>query len=78
MKLPTGWINAGGLKLFRRDLGQEGNNVAALMRLTVHHAENKTGSASGTYDFIECAPSTSFAEILGGVGALERHGLHAA
>lgn len=76
VKLPTGWINAGGLKAFRWDRGQGGNNIAALMCLMViaHHADSETGSASVTYDTFERATGLSRAKISGGLNVLESLG----
>jgi len=73
VKLPTAWINAGGLKSLRWDRGKGGNNIAALMVLTViaHHADAETGNASVTYYDFEKATGLSRAKISGGLDVLE-------
>lgn len=77
VKLPTAWINAGGLKAFRWDRGQGANNIAALMCLMViaHHTDPDTGEASVTYDTFEWATGLSRAKISGGLDVLEKLGL---
>lgn len=73
VKLPTSWINAGGLKEFRWDRGKGGNNIAALMCLLViaHYADSETGEAAVTYDTMERAMGLSRAKISGGLKVLE-------
>ncbi len=73
VKLPTAWINEGGLKSLRWARGKGGNNIAALMVLTViaHHADAVTGNASVTYYTFEKATGLSRAKISGGLSILE-------
>ncbi|KSV67252.1 hypothetical protein N182_34030 [Sinorhizobium sp. GL2] len=73
VKLPTVWINAGGLQAFRWDPGKGSNNIAALLCLMViaHHTDPGTGEASVTYDTIELATGMSRAKISGGLDVLE-------
>jgi hypothetical protein len=54
VRLPTGWIEQGGLQEFRWSKGNGSNNVAALITLMViaHHADDETGMARLTYDAI--------------------------
>lgn len=74
VKLPTAWINAGGLKAFRWDRGQGSNNIAALACLMViaHNADAETGEANVTYDTIERATGLSRAKISAGLDVLEQ------
>lgn len=77
VKLPTTWINEGGLKNFRWDRGQGSNNIAALMVLTViaHHADSETGNASVTYDALGNATGLSRAKLSAGLSALEEQNI---
>lgn len=74
VRLPSNWINQGGLKRLR--WGGEGsgsNNVAALMVLTaiVHHADQQDGLAKLTYGDLYEATGLSRAKISAGLDVLE-------
>lgn len=77
VKLPTGWIQDGGLKDFRWGAGNGSNNAAALMTLAViaHHADEETGIARLTYDDLCTRTTLSRAKISGGLTALEGKGI---
>ena len=51
-KLPSRWIEDGGLEAFRWTQGKGADNLAALMGLTVisHHVDPDSGVARLTYD----------------------------
>jgi DNA-binding transcriptional ArsR family regulator len=71
IKLPSAWINDGGLHQFR--WGQQGaNNTAALMALAViaHHVDPDTGIAHLTYDALSDMTSLSRAKVSGGLSLL--------
>ena len=72
VRLPTQWIEAGGLKQYSwATTGVEG--LAALMCLWVvaHHADQETGMARLTYDDFHTATGLSRTTISGGLGILE-------
>ncbi len=72
-KLPSGWIEAGGLRDFRWG-GEEGSdNLAALMALTViaHHIAPENGVARLTYDELTEKASLSRAKIAAGLKILK-------
>ncbi|MGE6744145.1 hypothetical protein ACQKGC_28235 [Allorhizobium pseudoryzae] len=75
VKLPTAWINAGGLKAFGWKRGEGSNHAAALMCLMVlaHHADPDSGEAQVTYYTLERATGLSRAKISCGLGVLEAH-----
>lgn len=72
VKLPTGWINEGGLQqfLWKKEIGA--NNVAALMSLMVlgHHA-NEAGIVTLTYDELCRATHLSRTKVAAGLNVLE-------
>lgn len=73
VKLPTGWIEAGGLKAFhwKKDEGSAG--IAALMDLLViaHHADPSTGRAVLTYEALRLATGLSGTKVANGLDVLE-------
>lgn len=77
VKLPTRWIEAGGLTGFRWKQGEGSANVAGLMLLTViaHHADEEHGVAQITYDRFKAATDLSRAKISDGLNALVDRGL---
>jgi hypothetical protein len=77
VKLPTGWIEAGGLTSFRWRQGEGSANVAGLMLLAViaHHADDERGIAQVTYDRLQAATDLSRAKISNGLSALVDRGL---
>lgn len=77
VKLPTAWINEGGLKAFGWKRGEGANNISALMCLMViaHHADPDTGEAMVTYYTLERATGLSRAKISGGLDVLQERGI---
>lgn len=77
VKLPTGWIEAGGLKDFRWKQGEGSANLAGLMLLTViaHHSDDEHGVAQLTYDQLQAATDLSRTKISQGLSALVDRGL---
>ncbi|MGE6786698.1 hypothetical protein ACQKGL_29735 [Ensifer adhaerens] len=77
VKLPTAWINAGGLKDFGWKRGEGANHAAALMCLMViaHHADPDSGESKVTYYTLERATGLSRAKISSGLNVLEVHGI---
>lgn len=77
VRLPTHWIEQGGLKQFRW-VGRTGSDhVAALMVLApiAHHADQETGSARVTYDVLQSAAGLSRAKVSDGLDVLARQGI---
>ena len=72
VKLPTAWIEAGGLKSFRWKQEDGSANVAALMVLAViaHHANADDGKARLTYDALTAATDLSRSLISRGLRVL--------
>jgi predicted transcriptional regulator len=77
VKLPTAWIERGGLKSIRWTKGDGADNTAALMVLIAiaHHADQETGLARLTYDTLAEATHLSRTKIAGGLGVLSACGL---
>lgn len=75
VRVPTDWIDEGGLKRLLWIQGEGSDNVAALMSLTViaHHADENTGLARITYEEMCGFTGLSRAKMSGGLGVLERH-----
>lgn len=76
VRLPSEWIEGGGLREFRwADAGA--NNTAALMTLIAiaHHADDRHGVAKLTYDDFNTLISLSRAKISSGLGLLEERGI---
>lgn len=67
-KLPSSWIEGGGLHQFRWAKGQGADNAASLMALAViaHHVEPETGIARLTYDELADMTSLSRAKVSAG------------
>lgn len=76
VKLPTAWIEDGGLHRFRWSQGGAAN-IAALMTLIAiaHRADADTGVARLTYTDLEGQTWLSRASIAAGLDALEREAL---
>jgi hypothetical protein len=75
VRLPSKWINEGGLKsLSWKNGGKGADHIAALMALTViaHAADSDTGVARVTYDDLCQATLLSRAKVSKGLDALER------
>jgi hypothetical protein len=75
VRLPSSWINDGGLAALRWRYGGEGaDQIAALMVLTViaHAADSDTGVARVTYDHFCAASLLSRAKVSKGLDVLER------
>jgi DNA-binding transcriptional ArsR family regulator len=70
-KLPSAWIEKGGLREFRWD-GKGADNIAALMTLAViaHHIELETGIARLTYATLSDTTSLSRAKVSAGLSLL--------
>jgi hypothetical protein len=78
VRLPTGWIWAGGLEAFKFGRGGEGSTrCAGLMLLIVlaQHADDQDGHARMTYDDLRLATGLSRAKIAFGLAVAEGHGL---
>ncbi|GAK73128.1 hypothetical protein RRU01S_31_00620 [Agrobacterium rubi TR3 = NBRC 13261] len=71
IKLPTAWIEKGGLMTFKWAAGEGADNTAALLvLLAVAHRIDETGTAKITYDEIELATSMSRAKVAAGLSVL--------
>lgn len=77
VRLPTSWIQAGGLKNFRWKQGEGADNIAALIVLMVlaHHAEDEDGTAKLSYDAIQKMTTLSRAKVSRGLQVLEERGI---
>lgn len=77
VKLPTGWIEDGGLKNFKWKQGEGSANVAALMLLAViaHHADDDHGVAQLTYDWFQFATGLSRSKVSEGLRSLMERNL---
>ena len=77
IKLPTLWIQSGGLKEFKWSAAEGADNLAALMALTAiaQHTELETGIATITYDALTEVTSLSRAKLSAGIGILHGRGL---
>jgi DNA-binding Lrp family transcriptional regulator len=78
VRLPSDWINEGGLKELR--WGSDGlgsNSTAALMILVAiaHVTDDKSGVARTTYDGLQGATGLSRAKLSNGLDLLERIGV---
>lgn len=76
VKLPTRWIEEGGLASFRWKQGEGSASVAGLMLLAViaHHADDEHGIAQITYDRFQAATDLSRAKVSDGLSILvDRH-----
>ncbi len=73
VRLPTGWIEDGGLKEFRWLAGKGSDAVAALVLLATiaHHADADTGAAFLTYDRLTACTGLSRAKVAAGLTVLE-------
>jgi hypothetical protein len=75
VRLPSNWINEGGLTLLPWKNGGKGaDHIAALMALTViaHAADSETGIARVTYDDLCAFTLLSREKVSRGLDALER------
>ena len=73
VRLPSNWINEGGLtSLPWRNGGEGADHIAALMALTViaHAADSETGMARVTYDDFCDATGLSRAKVSSGLDTL--------
>lgn len=77
VRLPTQWVQDGGLKELRWDAGQGADNVAALMVLIAlaHRAEANSGEGYATYDDLMRATGLSRAKIAKGLDVLTTRNL---
>lgn len=77
VKLPTAWIEAGGLKALRWQEGIGSSNVAGLMLLAViaHHADDEGLASHLTYDVFCAATGLSRTKVASGLTVLYGHGL---
>jgi len=73
VKLPTEWIEQGGLGDLRWKAGEGADNIAALMTLMAiaHAADEETGLARMTYDHLEAITHLSRAKVSNGLDVLE-------
>jgi hypothetical protein len=74
VKLPSQWIEDGGLNGLRWTKGKGADNLAALMGLTVvsHHADADSGIARLTYDELCDRTTLSRAKLSAGLNILEQ------
>lgn len=72
VKLPTQWIESGGLKRLRWERGVGSSNVAGLMVYAViaHHADDEGGAERLTYDDLSVATGLSRTKISNGLDVL--------
>jgi hypothetical protein len=76
VRLPTRWIQDGGLKAFRWEPGIGANNISALMCLiAIAHRADETGTATITYDTLTAATQLSRAKVAAGLDVLEEYEL---
>lgn len=73
VRLPTKWINSGGLKNFRWEAKRGSDNIAALMALLAiaNHVDDDSGVARLTYNDLENCTNISRAKLSGGLRVLE-------
>ena len=73
VRLPTRWIQDGGLRSFRWTPTEGSNHAAALMTLVAlaHRADDQTMSASVTYDQLTTSTTLSRAKVSAGLKVLE-------
>lgn len=75
VRIPSRWIEEGGLRRFRWDgHGLGSDNIATLMTLAViaHEADQSSGVASITYERLSIASGLSRAKISNGLDILEK------
>lgn len=72
VKMPTGWVEEGGLKNFDWKLNKGPNNIAALIVLTalLHRMDKDVGICRMTYNDIERATNISRAKVAAGLDTL--------
>ena len=77
VRLPTKWIQSGGLRKFRWNQKQGAKNLSALMSLIAiaHHADEDDGLAHITYERLSVHTTLSRAKISGGLDMLEAEGV---
>ena len=77
VKLPSAWMEQGGLKLFRWGRGAGAAETAALMALLglAHRADLDTGIAKATYDDLTTALALSRTTLADGLEILSDRGL---
>ena len=77
VRLPSAWIEGGGLRAFRWKGEHGGQEISALLLLAViaHHTEGTTGIAKLTYDDLGEAAGISRAMISAGLELLEKRSL---
>jgi len=77
VKLPSAWIERGGLKAFRWVKGAGADETAALMTLAAvaHRSDLETGIATATYDDLCEACSLSRPKLSAGLGLLMERGI---
>ena len=73
VRLPTRWIQDGGLRSFRWSPTEGASHAAALMTLVAlaHHADDQTMSAAITYDQLTASTTLSRAKVSAGLKMLE-------
>lgn len=77
VRLPTGWIEAGGLRSLTWKAGEGANGIAALMVLMAlaHAADPDTGKIKVTYTTLGTATQLSRAKVSEGLKVLDSKGL---
>lgn len=76
VKLPSAWIEAGGLKAFMWKEGRSGHTAALMLLLAIaHHAREEDGVARLPYDDLERITQMSRTKIAEGLRYLESKGL---
>jgi len=73
VRMPTNWIESGGLSDFRWQRGTGADNLAALLvfAATLHHADQESGVAKLTYNELCDAVSISRAKVSAGLDILQ-------
>ena len=76
VKLPTAWIEKGGLRSFRWRQGEGSAGIAGLMVLMVlaHHGDDEDGTVRLTYDALTAATGLSRTKVSHGLDALIQRG----
>ena len=77
VKLPTAWIEEGGLKTFHWKQGEGSAGIAGLMVLMVlaHHGDDKDGTVRLTYDRLTAATGLSRTKVSHGLATLIQRGI---
>lgn len=77
VRLPTKWIQSGGLRSFHWDANRGSDNIASLMALLAiaHHVDDESGVARLTYTDLAICTNLSRAKLSGGLSVLEENNI---